>query len=156
MNENRNARNLYGPISTVLVEDKTNGSSVIAKLTNEIPGVVAIQPEGGKLARLVATSPEIQARNWFIERNGAWTHKLVEQLTMFPNAKCDDIADSISQCAVWLQAHTYDDNTLVEWMKADAAGEFDKQREEKRLARENREVSASGYRPWGKIPTARR
>ncbi|MGA7635407.1 MAG: phage terminase large subunit [Candidatus Acidiferrales bacterium] len=143
MNEIRNARNLFGPISAILIEDKANGSSVIAKLSQEIPGVIAVQPEGGKLARLAAAGPEFQAHNWYVERNGVWTHKLVEQLTMFPNAKFDDIADSISQCAVWLQANSYDHDTYIEWMKADAAGDYDKQREERRLARKNRELAAT-------------
>jgi predicted phage terminase large subunit-like protein len=159
MNEIRNARNMFGPISAVLIEDKANGSSVIAKLTDEIPGVVPVQPQGGKMSRLVATSPEFQARNWFVERHGAWTHKLVEQLTMFPNAKNDDISDAISQCAVWLQANTYEDtNAVAEWGKRSAAGEYDERREERRLERKNRELaakpataSASGYHP-GKCP----
>lgn len=155
--EIRNARNVHAPISCILIEDKANGSSVIAKLSQEIPGVIAIQPEGGKLARLVATSPEFQARNWFIERNGPWAHKVAEELTMFPNCKTDDIADAISQAAVWLQANTYDDvNAVAEWGKRDAAGDYDKRREEKRLALKNRELTAAarsvtarvaGYRP---------
>jgi predicted phage terminase large subunit-like protein len=153
--EIRNARNVHGPISAVLIEDKANGSSVIAKLSQEIPGVIAIQPEGGKLARLVATSPEFQARNWFIERNGPWAHKVAEELTMFPNCKSDDIADAISQAAVWLQANSYDDvNAVAEWGKRSEAGDYDKRREEKRLALKNRELTATartarvaGYRP---------
>lgn len=139
MNEIRNARNLYGPISAVLVEDKANGSSVIRKLTDEIPGVVPVEPAGGKMARLVATSPEFQARNWYVERYGAWTHNVTEQLTMFPNARNDDISDAVSQCAVWLQANSYAENTLIEWMKADAAGVYDARREEKRVAKKNRD-----------------
>jgi predicted phage terminase large subunit-like protein len=154
--EIRNAHNVHGPISAILIEDKANGSSVIAKLSQEIPGVVAVEPSGGKLARLVATSPEFQARNWYIERNGPWSHKVAEELTMFPNCKSDDIADAVSQAAVWLQANSYAENSLIEWMKADASGAYDKRREEKRLALKNRELTATarsvtaraaGYRP---------
>ena len=60
------------------------------------------------MVRLVAASPEFQAHNWIIERNGPWTHKVVEQLTMFPAAKHDDIADAVSQAAIWLQANSYE------------------------------------------------
>ncbi len=144
MNEIRNARNLFGPVSATLVEDAANGTAVIAKLTQEIPGVVAIRPEGGKLARLVAASPEFQARNRYVERNGAWTHKLVEQLTMFPNAKFDDIADSISQCAVWLQGNSYDHNTFIEWMKRSEAGEYDERRKQSRWQRMRRSLGLGG------------
>jgi predicted phage terminase large subunit-like protein len=120
-NEIRNARAAFGPISATLVEDKSNGSSVIAHLKEEISGLVAVNPEGGKLARLVAASPEFQARNWSIERNGPWTHKVVEQLTMFPNCKNDDIADGVSQAAIWLQANTYELG-LLDYLKRVATG----------------------------------
>jgi predicted phage terminase large subunit-like protein len=142
--EIRNARNVHAPVSCILVEDAANGASVVAKLSQEIPGVVAVQPLGGKLARLVATSPEFQARNWFIERNGPWAHKVAEELTMFPNCKSDDIVDAISQAAVWLQANSYDDvNAVAEWGKRDAAGDYDKRREEKRLAQKKRELATT-------------
>src|SRR4029077_4578043 len=98
----------YGPISATLVEDKANGSSVIAHLKEEIPGVIAVDPQGGKIARVVATAPEFQSNSWIIDRNGVWTYKVIEQLTMFPNAKNDDILDSLTQCAIWLQSNTYE------------------------------------------------
>ncbi len=120
-NEIRNCHAAYGPISATLVEDKANGSSVIAHLKEEIPGLIAIDPQGGKMARVVAASPEFQVHNWIIERNGPWAHKVVEQLTMFPNAKNDDITDAITQATIWLQSnsHTYG---LLEWLKGIAEG----------------------------------
>jgi len=127
-NEIRNCHAAYGPISAVLVEDKANGSSVIAHLKEEIPGLIAIDPEGGKLARVVVTSPEFQAHNWYIERNGSWTHKVIEQLCMFPNAKHDDLTDAITQCSVWLQANAYDTSGLAEWYRRTLSGYYDKAR----------------------------
>jgi len=120
-NEIRNCRAQFGPISATLIEDKANGSSVIAHLKEEIPGVIAIDPQGGKMARVVATSPEFQARNWIIERNGPWSHKVVEQLTMFPLCKFDDITDAITQASVWLQANTYELG-LLDYFKKVATG----------------------------------
>jgi predicted phage terminase large subunit-like protein len=113
-NEIRNAHAVFGPISGVLVEDKANGTSVIAHLRDEIPGLVAVNPEGGKVSRVVATSPEFQAHNWFFERTGPWTHKVVEELVIFPNGKTDDLVDAISQCSIWLQSNTYELG-LLEW-----------------------------------------
>ena len=107
-NEIRNCRAQFGGISAVLVEDKAAGPSVVAHLTEEISGVIAVDPQGGKMARVVAASPEFQAKNWFFDRTGAWTHQTVTQLTMFPNAKYDDICDALTQAAIWLQANTYE------------------------------------------------
>jgi predicted phage terminase large subunit-like protein len=120
-NEIRNAHATFGPITAVLVEDKANGPAVVSHLKEEISGVIGVNPEGGKMARLVAAAPEFQAHNWLVERNGPWTHKLVEQLTMFPNAKNDDITDAITQAAIWLQANTYELG-LLDYFKAVASG----------------------------------
>jgi predicted phage terminase large subunit-like protein len=106
-NEIRNCRAQFGPISAVLIEDKANGISVIAHLKDEIPGVIPIDPQGGKMARVVAASPEFQAKNWYFDRTAHWTNQTVTQLTMFPNCKHDDITDAITQASVWLQSHTF-------------------------------------------------
>lgn len=123
-NEIRNLHSVFGS-TAVLVEDKANGSSVIAHLKEEIPGLIAIDPQGGKMSRVVATAPEFQAHDWIIERNGPWAHRVVEQVTMFPNAKNDDITDAITQCAIWLQANRYDETPLVTVFKRIAANLFD-------------------------------
>jgi predicted phage terminase large subunit-like protein len=107
-NEIRNCRAAFSPVSATLVEDKANGSSVIAHLKEEIPGLIAVDPQGGKVSRVVAASPEFQAHNWIIDRNGPWTSRVVQQLVLFPNAKNDDICDAITQASIWLQANTYE------------------------------------------------
>lgn len=95
---------LYGPISATLIEDKANGPAIITHLREHVSGVIALNPEGGKLARMVATAPEFQANDWILDRTAAWTEPLLQQLTMFPNARHDDMCDAISQAAIWLQA----------------------------------------------------
>jgi predicted phage terminase large subunit-like protein len=107
-NEIRAAYVNYAPVSAVLVEDKANGSAVISHLTENISGVIAVNPEGGKVSRMMAVSPEFQANNWFFDRTGAWTNRAIDQLCLFPNAKNDDIADAVSQAAIWLQSHSYE------------------------------------------------
>jgi predicted phage terminase large subunit-like protein len=42
-----------------LVEDKANGSAVIATLKHEISGLIAVNPEGGKESRASAVSPQL-------------------------------------------------------------------------------------------------
>ena len=38
-----------------------------------LPGVIAVNPEGGKLARFMAMQPEWEAGDWYVDRNAAWT-----------------------------------------------------------------------------------
>jgi predicted phage terminase large subunit-like protein len=120
-NEIRAAHANYAPVSAVLVEDKANGSAVVKHLKDEIPGLVAVNPEGGKMSRMMAAAPEFQAHNWFFDRTGAWTNRAIDQLCSFPTAKNDDISDSISQAAIWLQSHTYELG-LVGYLKELASG----------------------------------
>lgn len=108
-NEIRHCHTAHAPISAVLIEDKANGPAVVSRLTDQIPGVIAVNPEGGKMVRVVATSPEFQARNWYIERHGPWTTKFVEEATMFPNCRTDDILDSVTQASIWLQENAHDE-----------------------------------------------
>jgi phage terminase large subunit-like protein len=46
-----------------LVEDKANGPAVIQALRHDISGLVAITPEGGKVARAQAVSPQVESCN---------------------------------------------------------------------------------------------
>jgi hypothetical protein len=42
-----------------LIEDKANGSAVIQELKHELPGLIAVHPEGGKVARAHAVSAQV-------------------------------------------------------------------------------------------------
>jgi predicted phage terminase large subunit-like protein len=99
--EIRRQRSVHPYIGTVLVEDKANGPAVIQRLKLNVPGVIAINPEGGKTARMFAAAPEWQAGDWYVDRNAAWTEPFIQQITMFPNAAHDDMADMMS-AAAWL------------------------------------------------------
>jgi predicted phage terminase large subunit-like protein len=49
-----------------LIEDKANGSAVIQMVAREIPGILPVNPEGGKVARAAAISPLIEAGNIYL------------------------------------------------------------------------------------------
>lgn len=80
-----------------LVEDKANGSGIIAMLRSEIPGIIAVNPEGGKEARVWAVSPDIEAGNVFLPKNAAFTECFIEECARFPAGKNDDQVDGMSQ-----------------------------------------------------------
>jgi len=95
------------PVNAVLVEDKANGPGVTQRLKVNIPGVIEINPQGGKTARMFSAAAEWQAGDWFLSRNAAWAEPFIEQLTAFPNAANDDMCDMMSQAAAGLlQADT--------------------------------------------------
>ena len=69
--EIRRQREVHRPVGAVLVEAKANGPAVIQRLKCNIPGVIEINPQGGKVARMFAAAAEWQAGDWFVDRNAA-------------------------------------------------------------------------------------
>ena len=104
--EIRRLRNKHWPISAVIVEDKANGPAVIQRLQANIPGVVAINPKGGKIARMFAAAPEWQAGDWYADRRAPSTEAFIEQITTFPSGRYDDMVDAMTQAACWLASFT--------------------------------------------------
>lgn len=89
---------------TKLVEDTANGPAVIATLTREIPGLVAVRPEGGKVARVNAIAGLIEAHNVYLPDPALhpWSGEFVEEATAFPTGAHDDMVDAMSQGLVRL------------------------------------------------------
>lgn len=87
----------------VLIEDKANGSAIIKSLKKKISGVVAVEPEGGKLSRFSAMSGEWQGAYWFLDRNAGWAESYIDQLLKFPGGAHDDQCDMTSQAAIYVQ-----------------------------------------------------
>ena len=94
-----------------LVEDKANGSAVIDMLANEIPGIIPVEPKGGKVVRANASTANVEAGNVFIPSAAIadWVSDFVEELAAFPSGAHDDQVDAMSQANVW-----YNEN-YVDW-----------------------------------------
>ena len=70
-----------------LVEDKANEPAIISMLKNEIGGMIPVNPQGGKVARVNAVSPYIESGNVYLPRQAPWVHDFVEECASFPNGK---------------------------------------------------------------------
>ena len=82
-----------------LIEDKANGSAVIQMLMNQIPGIIPVNPSGGKIARASAISPLIEAGNIYLPHPQMfpWVDDLIEECAAFPNGAHDDQVDAMTQ-----------------------------------------------------------
>ena len=82
-----------------LIEDKANGPAVIQMLQKKMSGIIEVQPEGGKEARVSAVSPAIESGNVYIPHPliCAWVNTFLDQCSQFPNAMNDDMVDMTSQ-----------------------------------------------------------
>lgn len=82
-----------------LIEDKANGSAVIQMLGQEIPGLLPVNPSGGKVARAQAVSPLIEAGNIYLPhpQYAPWVSDFIEECVPFPNGAYDDQVDAMTQ-----------------------------------------------------------
>ena len=88
------------PIATLkLVENKANGPAIIDTLRTEISGLVAVNADISKEARVAAVSPQIEAGNvWAPEDDEApWAAGFIEEFAAFPKGAADDQVDSGTQ-----------------------------------------------------------
>lgn len=86
-----------------LVEDKANGPAVIDSLRHQLPGIIPVNPQGGKEARAAAVEPFLAAGNVHLPPiQWAWVRELIEEASGFPNASHDDQVDALTQAINWL------------------------------------------------------
>jgi predicted phage terminase large subunit-like protein len=97
----------------VLIEDKANGSAVIQMLAYEIPGLLPITPQGGKVARAHAVSPLIEAGNVYLPHPDwqPWVRDFIEECVQFPNGAHDDQVDAMTQAL--LRWHMAQEETII-------------------------------------------
>ena len=102
----------YRPVAT-LIEDKANGSAVIEELSREVPGVIAINPEGGKIARAWAAQPTLEAGAMHVpiagvlagENGKDGAQEYIDEHADFPNGRHDDDVDAETQFTNWVRTN---------------------------------------------------
>lgn len=90
--------------SAKLIEDKANGPAIITMLKQSIPGIIPVEPHGGKIVRAQAITPFIESGNvWLPDpKNAPWIFDFIEETASFPTGKYDDQIDSMSQGIFYL------------------------------------------------------
>ena len=82
-----------------LIEDKANGPAIIDSLKDEIEGIIAVEPDGSKIARAHAVTAYWEAGNvWLPHKDIApWIDEFVDEITTFPAGAHDDEVDAMTQ-----------------------------------------------------------
>jgi len=88
----------------VLIEDKGSGQSLIQDLrqSTNLP-VIAIEPCGDKLTRMMTESPAIESGRVFLPETAPWLVDFEGELSSFPNGANDDQVDMVSQFLCWIR-----------------------------------------------------
>ena len=90
----------YKP-KAVLIEDKSNGSSMIQDLNTQYNIIIPIKPTKSKELRVNDILTTFEAGNLLIAQAQNWTEELESELLSFPACKHDDQVDTISQFINW-------------------------------------------------------
>src|SRR6185312_613790 len=87
------------PAQEKLIEAKANGPAIISALRDEIPGIIAVEPDGGKVARANSVVSYVESKNVFLPHPSLydWVTGFIEELAAFPNGRNDDQVDCASQ-----------------------------------------------------------
>lgn len=95
----RSMNRRWPTLDATLVEDKANGPAIISTLRNEIGGLIPVEPEGDKTARLRAVSPQAESGNVYLPHPAIapWVWDFIEELAAAPKGEYDDQADAFSQ-----------------------------------------------------------
>jgi predicted phage terminase large subunit-like protein len=91
--------------TVVLIEDATPGSNMLQSLREDsprgFPRAIGIKPEGDKEERMAAQSVSIEAGQVYLPEEAPWLAKFLGPVLAFPNARNDDVVDSLSQFLGW-------------------------------------------------------
>lgn len=91
----------------ILIEDKANGSAIISELQQLIPGVVPINPEGGKMTRAQGMAPLWESGSIMLpdptEFDVPWIEDYLHNVCTFPKAAHDDDVDATSQALIYIR-----------------------------------------------------
>ena len=97
----------------VLVEDKANGPAIVDHLKSVVPGLLAISPNGGKLARASAILPQHEAGNLYLPDPNlpgcSWVEAFEDEFSRF-NGKdggVDDQVDATTQGVSWFTSREH-------------------------------------------------
>jgi predicted phage terminase large subunit-like protein len=94
-----------------LVEGKANGPAVVQTLRSEVDGLLEIDPQGGKEARVAAVAPLFEAGNVYLPHPKMydWVGACVTEIVNFPRGVLnDDQVDSMSQALVHMRERKVD------------------------------------------------
>jgi predicted phage terminase large subunit-like protein len=93
-----------------LIEDKANGPAVITHLQRRLPGLLPVNPQGGKAARANSVAPMWESGNVYIPdpSRAPWVHDFIEELVTFTgeSGRPDDQVDGMTQALVHYNQRT--------------------------------------------------
>lgn len=99
-----------------IIELAANGHAIYQTMHQRIPGLIGFKPAGNsKEGRAAGIVPIVEAGNVFLPQHAPWLDVFINEFSLFPAAKNDDIVDSVTQCINYMNTRTIPQVTTVQW-----------------------------------------
>lgn len=102
-------------INGTVIELAASGYAAYQMLNRKIPGMIGFKPEKSKTARAAGIVPIVEAGNVFLPASATWLDSFVNEFSLFPAAKNDDIVDSVGMAINYMSQRSVPVMTEVSW-----------------------------------------
>jgi predicted phage terminase large subunit-like protein len=102
--------------SGTLIELAASGYAVYQMLRQKVPGIIGYNPHGkSKVGRASGIIPTVEAGNVYLPASAPWLDAFLNEFSLFPASKNDDIVDAVSMAINYCSQRTPAQLTTVEW-----------------------------------------
>jgi predicted phage terminase large subunit-like protein len=99
-----------------LIELAASGYAVYQMMKQKVPGMLGYNAHGkSKVARASGIIPIVEAGNVWLPSSSPWLDAYINEFSLFPASKNDDMVDAVSMAINYMTQRTAPQLTTVEW-----------------------------------------
>lgn len=102
-------------LSGTILELAASGYAVYQMMSTRVPGLIGFKPEKSKEARASGLVPVVEAGNVFLPASATWLDAFINEFSLFPASKNDDMVDAITMAINYMCQRTAPQMTTVTW-----------------------------------------
>jgi len=106
-------------LNGTLIELAASGYAVYQIMSKKVPGLIGFKPDKSKEARASGIIPIVEAGNVFLPASAPWLDAFINEFSLFPASKNDDIVDAITMAINYCNQRTPPQLTTVTWGRGD-------------------------------------
>ena len=108
-------------LSGTVIELAASGYAVYQMMQKKVPGLIGFKPEKSKEARASGIVPLVEAGNVYLPASAPWLDSFINEFSLFPASKNDDMVDAITMAINYCSQRTAPQMTSVTWGRGDRA-----------------------------------
>jgi predicted phage terminase large subunit-like protein len=102
-------------LSGTIIELAASGYAVYQMMSQRVPGLIGYKPDRSKEARASGLVPIVEAGNVFLPASATWLEAFINEFSLFPASKNDDMVDGLTMAVNYMLQRTPPQITEVTW-----------------------------------------